>query len=284
MAYHIHETGYHAPWLKEVMGGINPRLGALPPHLVLETLLYQLREFYNAGFGGAVVISGHHGAQNDLRMIGEAFSASFEFSAFVRTDPELVAGAHIGDHAGQYEISQLLAIRPDLVSLKRADRVGSDPLGRFAQNPTQSTPRQNRGARFLSSASVRSRKSCGAWFSSNLPVSSQWISSMRFGDPSLLRSTAGRPSIRSASSYRVPSRIVEASERLPRVPMGRLKANVLRDDPVTFAMVEDDVFEDSADDVRCTGHGADESAAPDVRVTPLVLVGRKSTSVSEPFV
>jgi creatinine amidohydrolase len=105
MAYHIHETGYHAPLLKEVMGGINPRLGALPPHLVLETLLYQLREFYNAGFGGAVVISGHHGAQNDLRMIGEAFSASFEFSAFVRTDPELVAGAHIGDHAGQYEIS-----------------------------------------------------------------------------------------------------------------------------------------------------------------------------------
>jgi hypothetical protein len=66
--------------------------------------------------------------------------------------------------------------------------------------------------------------------------------------------------------------------------MGRLKANVLRDDPVTFAMVEDDVFEDSADDVRCAGHGADESAAPDVRVTPLVLVGRKSTSVSEPFV
>src|SRR5436305_14805523 len=28
MAYHIHETGYHAPWLEEVMGGVNPRLAA----------------------------------------------------------------------------------------------------------------------------------------------------------------------------------------------------------------------------------------------------------------
>jgi creatinine amidohydrolase len=134
MAYHIHETGYHAPWLKEVMGGVNPRLSALPPHLVLETLLYQLRAFHNAGFGGAVVISGHHGAQEDLRMVAEAFSASFPFSTFVRTDPELVMGAYTGDHAGRYELSQLLAIRPDLVSLDRASRVGSDPLGRFAQN------------------------------------------------------------------------------------------------------------------------------------------------------
>lgn len=135
MSWHIHETGYHAPWLAEVMGGVNPRLGSLPPHLVLESLLYQLRAIRNAGFAAAVVISGHHGAQEDLRMVADAFSAAFDFEVFVRTDPELVEGTHAGDHAGRYEVSQLLAIRPDLVDLDRAGRVESDALGRFAQNP-----------------------------------------------------------------------------------------------------------------------------------------------------
>lgn len=135
MAYHVHEVGYHAPWLREVMGGVNPRLAALPAHLVLETLFYQFRAFPNAGFSGVVVISGHHGSQEDLRMVAEAFSAAFPTDHFVRTDPELVSGAFTGDHAGRYELSQLLHIRPELVTMDGAGRIGTDPLGRFAQNP-----------------------------------------------------------------------------------------------------------------------------------------------------
>jgi creatinine amidohydrolase len=134
MAYHIHETGYHAPWLREVMGDVNPLLAALPPHLMLETLLYQFRAFHNAGFQGVVVISGHNGNQADLRMVAEAFAAQYPIAHFVRSDPELVAGRHKGDHAGRYELSQLLHIRPDLVAMDRAGWVASDPLGRFAQN------------------------------------------------------------------------------------------------------------------------------------------------------
>jgi creatinine amidohydrolase len=53
----------------------------------------------------------------------------------VRSDPELVRGTFPGDHAGRYELSQLLYIRPDLVDMTPLDRVSSDPLGRFAQNP-----------------------------------------------------------------------------------------------------------------------------------------------------
>ena len=37
MAYHVHEVGYHAPWLREVMGGVNPRLAALPARAQLLT-------------------------------------------------------------------------------------------------------------------------------------------------------------------------------------------------------------------------------------------------------
>jgi creatinine amidohydrolase len=135
MTYHIHEAGYHAPWLDAVMGGVNPLLAALPPHLVLESLLYQLRAFRNAGFRAAVVISGHNGNQADLRLVADIFAAEFPLAHFVRSDPELVQGRFTGDHAGRYELSQLLHIRPDLVAMDRAGRVATDALGRFAQNP-----------------------------------------------------------------------------------------------------------------------------------------------------
>jgi len=133
--WHIHECGYHAPWLQEVMEGVNPLLAALPAHLVLETLLYQLRAFRNAGFKAAVVISGHNGAQDDLRMVARSFSAAFPFEYFIASDPELVDGLFQGDHAGRYEISQLLAIGEDFIALERAGRIATDALGRFAQNP-----------------------------------------------------------------------------------------------------------------------------------------------------
>ena len=148
--YHIHETGYHAPWLREVMGDVNPRLAALPPHLVLETLLYQLRAFRNAGFAAAVVLSGHHGGnQYDLRAVGHAFCAAYPFEVFACSDPELVEGQYTGDHAGFYEISQLLAIDPALVDLSRAGRTATDPLGRFAQNPDADQATAADGRRML---------------------------------------------------------------------------------------------------------------------------------------
>jgi creatinine amidohydrolase len=154
MNYHVHEAGYHGPWLKEVMGGVNPLLAALPPHLLLETLLYQLRAFRNAGFQACVIISGHHGSQEDLRMVADLFARTFPLQHFVRTDPELVAGHFTGDHAGRYELSQLLAIRLDLVAMERADRITADPLGRFAQNPDVVLATADEGKAILEAALI----------------------------------------------------------------------------------------------------------------------------------
>lgn len=135
MAYQIYETGYHAPWLREVIGGVNPRLAALPPHIVLEALLYQLRAFRNAGFRAIVVVTGHGGGnQEDLRMVAEAFASRFPIEYFVCVDPELVEDRYVGDHAGRMEVSQMLAIRPDLVRLDRAGRMEDPRLGRMAQD------------------------------------------------------------------------------------------------------------------------------------------------------
>ena len=133
--YHIHETGFHGTWLTEVVGEVNPRLGALPPDVVMRTLLFQLRSLVNAGFRAVMVVSGQNGAQGDLRLVAEEFTKIAGVPVVVRSDPELVRGTFPGDHAGKYELSQLLYIRPDLVDLTRLDRVSSDPLGRFAQGP-----------------------------------------------------------------------------------------------------------------------------------------------------
>ncbi|RYB01385.1 creatininase family protein [Lichenibacterium ramalinae] len=137
MGYHVHETGYHAPWLHDVMEGANPRLGGLPPHVVLECFLYQLRAFANAGFTRVVAVSGHHGGnQADLRRVAREFARDVPMAFSVCSDPELVQDCYAGDHAGRYEISQLLFIRPDLVRMDRAGRAASQADGgRFAQNP-----------------------------------------------------------------------------------------------------------------------------------------------------
>ncbi|MBC8012203.1 MAG: creatininase family protein [Burkholderiales bacterium] len=121
--YHIHECGFHAPWLAEVVGNENPYLAALPPHVMVTLFLYQLRAFANTGFRAIVAVSGHSGgSQNDLRLAAAAFSAATGVTVIVKTDSEWVEGLYTGDHAGRYELSQLLAIRPDLVDLSLLNR------------------------------------------------------------------------------------------------------------------------------------------------------------------
>jgi len=126
--YHIHECGFHAPWLAEVVGEENPLLAAVPPHVMLHLFLYQLRAFALAGFKGVIAVSGHAGgSQNDLRLVANAFTEKTALPVIVKTDPEWIPHLHAGDHAGRYEISQLMDIRPDLVDLSLLDR-------RFAAN------------------------------------------------------------------------------------------------------------------------------------------------------
>lgn len=116
--YHIHETGFHARWLEEVVGEENALMAALPPDVVARTFLYQLRAFANAGFKAVIGVSGHSGgSQEDLRRIAGAFTARTRVPVIVASDPEWIPNLHSGDHAGRYEISQLLDLRPDLVDL-----------------------------------------------------------------------------------------------------------------------------------------------------------------------
>ncbi|MBD2871980.1 creatininase family protein [Paenibacillus arenilitoris] len=116
MGYHIHETGYHAGWLEQTVGEQQPPMTSIPPDIMLAFFLYQLRSFANAGFKAVVVVSGHSGGnQEDLRQAAALFMKHVPVTVWVRSDPELVEGLFEGDHAGKYELSQLMFIRPDLV-------------------------------------------------------------------------------------------------------------------------------------------------------------------------
>ena len=132
--YHIHECGFHAPWLAEVVGEDNALMAAIPPHVMLHLFLYQLRTFANAGFKVVIAVSGHAGgSQEDLRRAAAVFAGATGLRIVVRADPEWVEGLYIGDHAGKYELSQLLAMRPDLVDLSLLNsQQQSGTGGRFA--------------------------------------------------------------------------------------------------------------------------------------------------------
>ena len=135
VAYQIHESGFHAPWLAAVLGEQPALMTGMPPHVMLYFFMYQLRSFYNAGFQTAVVISGHSGGnQRDFRLAAGIFEAFSGMTILVFSDPELVEGFYEGDHAGKYEISQSLYLRPDTINLSALNRMNeADSLGRFAQ-------------------------------------------------------------------------------------------------------------------------------------------------------
>lgn len=149
MGYHIHESGIALNWLEEVVGDVNPLLGGLPPEVILQTFLYQLRAFANAGFGTVVGISGHNFGQQDLQLVAEEFMRDVPIEVVVRSDPELVAGTFEGDHAGRYELSQLLYLRPDLVNLARARESTDRQLGRFALGSDAGEATEGYGRRII---------------------------------------------------------------------------------------------------------------------------------------
>lgn len=134
LGYQIHEAGYHAAWLESAVGDINPHITAMPPNVLLYFYLYQLRAFVNAGFKAIVVISGHSGGnQEDLRSVTATFNKLVPIATWIGSDPELVNGLFIGDHAGKYEISQLMYLRPELVDFTRLELESSpDSGGRLA--------------------------------------------------------------------------------------------------------------------------------------------------------
>lgn len=119
--WHIHETGYHAPWGDDSIGTVNPFMTSLPPWVMLKVFVYQLRTVAARGFHAAIVVTGHYGGnENDLRLAAGIFSKYTSMQIAAYSDGELIDYMNFhGDHAGIVETSQLMALRPDLVDMQR---------------------------------------------------------------------------------------------------------------------------------------------------------------------
>ena len=145
LGYQIHEVGFHAQWLEEVVGEVNPRMTAMPPDVMLRFFLYQLRAFANSGFKMVFALTGHAGGnQEDYRLVASHFMKHVNIKVIMKADPELVEDQFKGDHAGRYEISQLLYLRPELMGMERLNDISTSHLGRFAQgdDAVEASPRE----------------------------------------------------------------------------------------------------------------------------------------------
>ncbi len=151
LGYHIHESGYHARWLEEVVGEEQAHMTGMPPHVLLHFFLYQLRAFVGAGFQSIVILTGHGGGNElDLRRVSDAFSRETGVAIIVSTDAQLVRDQYQGDHAGRYEISQLMFLRPELIDfsqLWRQTEVGAGGRLALGEDATEASGEQ--GARIM---------------------------------------------------------------------------------------------------------------------------------------
>ncbi len=108
--------------------------------LVLDELLLELQR---VGYRCVVILSGHYAQGHELVLIDAATRALDRGLAVLALPPLALLGPQYLDHAGQWETSLLLALRPDLVDAARQATVAAAPdavaVGVLGQLPGSAT-------------------------------------------------------------------------------------------------------------------------------------------------
>ncbi len=135
-AWHIqerpefHDDGEGHGWLPSV-GVKQPLCSSIPSDLFYRMVFHQLRDVDARGFRAAILVTGHYGGlEETLRLICDYYMRRTRSPLRLHAiaDWESIRFKDFkGDHAGICETSQLMALRPSLVDLKR--RAVSDELG-----------------------------------------------------------------------------------------------------------------------------------------------------------
>jgi creatinine amidohydrolase len=155
--WHTSKVPISVAFLEVAVGADWQGIGAtyltdVPPRLLYEGLVYQLRAAELAGFRAAVLVTGHYGGlELDMRLVAEHYSACRPLRTAAVADCELIRyGAYRGDHAGPCETSQLWALRPDLVDMAR---LPTSAPGRwtFGSTPEASRASRAEGRRIVDS-------------------------------------------------------------------------------------------------------------------------------------
>ena len=132
--WHIHELGQYAVWLADKVGNVDRGwMTALPPWQHFKNVCYQIRTADNLGFRGAILLTGHYGANwNDLKTLVDLVQPHVGVRLFALPDFEANPRGFFGtgtddrDHAGKVETSQLMALEPGLVDLSRLPEPGDN--------------------------------------------------------------------------------------------------------------------------------------------------------------
>lgn len=148
--FHVHECGPSARWLRDKVGEVEPHLTSIGPTAFVHCLLHQLRALANSEFGAALIVSGHSGAHAaDLAKIVADFGNHFGFACRYVTDFDLAMPEFSPDHAGFYELSLLMHLRPELVDSGRI-RNGAVGAAAFALDPSAIKASARAGRRIFS--------------------------------------------------------------------------------------------------------------------------------------
>lgn len=96
----------------------------------IELLVHILRQLESLGFKVMVILAGHYPLLQHARAAVEIYSLSGKARAWAATGYELVRDVipDAGDHAGKWETSLLMALRPELVDLSSLPQDPSVPL------------------------------------------------------------------------------------------------------------------------------------------------------------
>lgn len=121
--WHVQEQP-HFDWTAK--SGVRQSLcSSIPGDLFLHMVFHQLRVFDARGFHAALLITGHYGGvENDMRLVCDYYKrrSGSPLQIYCIADWECIRYKdYRGDHAGMCETQQLMAFRPDLVDLNRAE-------------------------------------------------------------------------------------------------------------------------------------------------------------------
>ena len=107
------------------MGVLQSLCSSIPGDLFLHLVMHNLRVFDAREFHAAILITGHYGGlERDMRLVCDYYRmrSGSPMQIHCISDNECMNyGNYRGDHAGMCETQQLMAIRPELVDLNRAE-------------------------------------------------------------------------------------------------------------------------------------------------------------------
>ena len=151
-SWHVQEQNGYAAWMAYTCGEVRSWCTAVPYQHHFKSVAYQVRAAHQNGFEAAIFLTGHYGPNwMDLKHVLEWLQPYVAPRLYGVPDFEACTVRWDGsnaDHAGKVETSQLWALEPDMVDMRR---LPADPANRFACGDTAAEAHYAKGCEMVQS-------------------------------------------------------------------------------------------------------------------------------------